>query len=215
MRWLASAICGSARHQAGLRRGCPPHDSIPSTLILGSTIDAGLCLAVSLIYGGIEVFMRTLAILLLLSSAIFSQEFRGTFSGSVTDAQGAAIAKVKIVAIETRTGAKSEATSEVSGAYTIPFLAPGEYEITAEAPGFKKFIRQGVSLPPGEHPIIDIQLDVGAVTEVVTVTADSPLIENANSSIGQVITSDEVETMPTNGGTPLMLAQLALGAIPT
>jgi len=159
--------------------------------------------------------MRVLGIAVLFSIALLSQEFRGTFSGSVTDLQGAAIAKVKIVATETRTGAKSEATSEVSGAYTLPFLAPGEYEITAEAPGFKKFIRQGVSLGLGEHPVIDIRLDVGAVTETVTVTADSPLIESANSSIGQVITSDEVETMPTNCGTPLMLAQLALGAIPT
>jgi hypothetical protein len=159
--------------------------------------------------------LRVLAMALLCSTAAFPQEFRGTFSGSVTDAQGAAIPKAKIVAVETRTGAKSETVSEASGAYTIPFLAPGEYQITAEAPGFKKFVRQGASLGMGEHPVIDIKLEVGAVSESVTVTADSPLIEAANSSIGQVITSEEVETMPTNGGTPLMLAQLALGAIPT
>src|SRR5262249_19882462 len=144
-----------------------------------------------------------------------AQEFRGTFSGIVTDAQGAAIPKARVVATQKETGAKSETFSKTSGAYTLPFLAPGEYEITAEAPGFKKFVRQGGNLGMGEHPVIDIKLDVGAVSEAVTVTADSPLIEAANASIGQVITSEEVETMPTNGGTPLMLAQLALGAIPT
>ena len=159
--------------------------------------------------------MRTLFIAALLPAMLAAQEFRGTFSGTVTDPQGAAIAKAKIVATETRTGAKSETASETSGAYTIPFLAPGEYQISAEAPGFKTFLRRGLSLGMGEHPVIDIRLDVGAVSETVSVVADSPLIESANASIGQVITSEEVENMPTNGGTPLMLAQLALGAIPT
>jgi hypothetical protein len=151
----------------------------------------------------------------LAASVLLAQEFRGTFSGTVSDAQGAAMAKVKIVATETRTGAKSETFSEGSGAYTIPFLAPGEYEIAAEAPGFKKFVRQGLTLGMGEHPVIDIRMEVGAVSEAVTVIADSPLIESANASIGQVITSEEVEDLPVNGRTPLMLAQLALGVIST
>ena len=159
--------------------------------------------------------MRALVITLLLTTMLCAQEYRGTFSGSVTDAQGAAIAKARIVVTEKRTGSKSEATSESSGAYTIPFLAPGEYEISAQAPGFKRFVRSGVSLGMGEHPVIDIKLDVGSVSESVTVTAEAPLMDAANASIGQVITTEEVESMPTNGGTPLMLAQLALGAIST
>jgi hypothetical protein len=144
-----------------------------------------------------------------------AQEFRGTFSGTVTDAQGAAVAKAKIVATETRTGAKSETVSEASGAYTIPFLAPGEYEIAAEVPGFKRSVRQGMTLGMGAHPVIDVRLEVGAVTEAVTVTVDSPLIEAANASVGQMITSDEVEDFPVNGRTPLMLGQLALGVVST
>src|SRR5438067_5988550 len=154
-----------------------------------------------------------LAIVLLFSATLFGQEFRGTFSGNATDAQGAGIGRVRIIATETRMGAKSETVSESSGAFTIPFLAPGEYEITAEIPGFKKFVRQGLTLSMGEHPVIDIRMEVGAVNESVTVVADSPLIESANASIGQVITSEEVEDLPVNGRTPLMLAQLALGVI--
>jgi Carboxypeptidase regulatory-like domain len=159
--------------------------------------------------------MRTPAVLLLLSTALWTQEFRGTLSGTVTDAQGAAVAKVRISVTETRTGTKSQTVTGDSGAYTIPFLAPGEYEIDAEAPGFKRFVRAGVSLGMGEHPVIDIRMEVGAVTEAVTVTADSPLIEAASASVGQVITSEEVENFPVNGRTPLMMAQLALGAIST
>ena len=157
--------------------------------------------------------MRALRIVLLLPAALFAQEFRGTFSGSVTDAQGAGIGQVKIVATETRTGAKSETSSEPSGAYTIPFLAPGEYEIAAEATGFKKFVRQGLKLGMGEHPVIDIRMELGAVSESITVTMDAPLIEAANASVGQVITTEEVEDLPVNGRTPLMLGQLALGVI--
>ncbi|MGD0774310.1 MAG: carboxypeptidase-like regulatory domain-containing protein [Candidatus Solibacter sp.] len=152
-------------------------------------------------------------LLVSLTTILSAQEFRGTFSGMVTDAQGGAIGKVKIVATETRTGTKSATYSEASGAYTIPFLAPGEYEITAEAPGFKKFVRQGLALDSGQHPVIDMRLEVGAVSEALTVTADTPLIESANASVGQVITSDEVEDFPVNGRSPLMLSALALGVV--
>src|SRR5215469_8456249 len=75
--------------------------------------------------------MRLLATTLLFSTALFAQEFRGSFSGSVTDAQGAAVAKAKVVATEIRTGAKSEVFSEASGAFTIPFLQPGDYQLSA------------------------------------------------------------------------------------
>jgi hypothetical protein len=149
----------------------------------------------------------------LAAASLFAQEFRGTFSGSVTDAQGAVVPQNKIVATEMRTGVKSETHSETSGAYTIPFLAPGEYEIAAEVTGFKKFVRQGLTLEPGEHPIVDIHLEVGASTESVTVTGDAPLIEAANASVGQVVTGKEVESIPVNGRTPLMLGQLAMGVI--
>jgi hypothetical protein len=149
----------------------------------------------------------------LAAGAMFAQEFRGTFSGTVTDSQGAAVAKAKIVATETRTGAKSETFTAVSGAYTIPSLAPGEYEITAEAPGFQKFVRQGITLSMGQHPVIDIPLTVGAVSQELTVTANAPLIQSANSSVGQVVTSLEVEDLPVNGRSPLMLDRLATGLI--
>src|SRR5260370_26528601 len=138
------------------------------------------------------------AILLLPAAALFAQEFRGTCSGSVTDQQGAAVPKAKIVATEPRTGTKSTALSEASGAYTIPFLTPGQYEIAAEGPGFKRFARAGITLSVGEHPVIDIRLEVGSVNEAITVTADAPLLVTANPSLGQVITTAEVEDFPVN-----------------
>src|SRR5437867_1378666 len=113
-----------------------------------------------------EVSVRRWMLWLPLLAAILSaQEFRGTFSGSVTDAQGAGIAKAKITATETRTGSKSTVYSEASGAYTIPFLSLGEYEIAAEAPGFKKLVRQGLTLSAGERPVINLYPEVGTISE--------------------------------------------------
>ena len=156
-----------------------------------------------------------LVVLPALAATLSAQEYRGTFSGTVTDPQGAAIPKVKITATETRTGIKTSVNSEDSGAYTIPFLALGEYELTAESPGFKKFVRQGITLSAGEHPVIDILMEVGALTDAVTVTADAPLLVTANPAVGQVITTAEVEDFPINGRTPMMLDNLALGVIST
>ena len=117
-----------------------------------------------------------------MGAAAFAQEYRGTFSGSVTDPQGSAVPKVKIVATETRTGTKSTALSDATGEYTIPFLALGVYDITAETPGFKTFSRKGLTLSAGEHPVVDIHLEVGAISETVTVSAESPILVTANPS---------------------------------
>jgi hypothetical protein len=151
----------------------------------------------------------------LATTGLFAQQYRGAFTGSVTDQQGAAVPRAQVVARETRTGTKTTATSEATGAFSIPFLAPGQYELSAEAPGFKRFVRQGLTLSAGERPVIDIRLEVGAVSDSVTVTAEAPLIVSANSSVGQTVTTREVEDIPINGRTPVMLAALAMGVINT
>ena len=113
--------------------------------------------------------MRRLAIALLFAGVLPAQEFRGTFSGTVTDAQGAAVAKAKIVATETRTGAKSDTVSEASGAYTIPFLAPNTYRVTVNAAGFKSSVHEGVVVAANERVGVDALLQVGQNTDTVTV----------------------------------------------
>jgi hypothetical protein len=155
------------------------------------------------------------ATLLLTSWVSLGQEYRGTISGMITDQSGAAIPGAKITATETGTGTKSATISEATGAYTIPFLAPGQYTITAEAPGFKEFVRKGVTLSAGEHPVIHIQMQLGTMNQSVTVTAESPLINTSNASIGQTISTKDVENIPVNGRTPLELATLSLGVIST
>ena len=149
----------------------------------------------------------------LLPPALFSQEFRGTISGAVTDGTGGTIAGAKITVTETHTNTKVETVTESTGQYSAPFLLPGDYDIAAKMPGFKEFIRKGVHLGAGEHPVIDMRLDVGETTTSVEVTADVPLVNSENASIGHAITTKEVEDLPLNGGSPWMLSQLEIGVI--
>jgi hypothetical protein len=144
-----------------------------------------------------------------------AQEFRATISGSVTDPAGAAVANVAVVATETRTGTKSPTVSDASGAYTIPFLAPGSYDVSAQIAGFKRYSRTGLQVGSGDHPVIDIRLEVGDVSQSIDVTDSVPLVNSENASVGQAITTKQVEDFPLNGRTPMMLAQLSIGVIAT
>jgi hypothetical protein len=81
--------------------------------------------------------------LILISSLLLAQEYRGTFSGKITDPQNAPVPGARITATETNTGTRTQGMSESTGAYTLSFLAPGTYQITVEAPGFKQYLQTG------------------------------------------------------------------------
>ncbi len=147
--------------------------------------------------------------------SLTAQEFRSTLSGRIVDASGAAVAGVKIVATETATGARSETVSGTEGEYTLPFLSPGSYSISAEATGFKKYVQDGVQIGTNQRLNQEIKLEVGSQTESITVSADASLLSTATASVGQVIPSSFVENIPMNGRTPLTLAQLAFGVTPS
>src|ERR1700692_4177800 len=124
--------------------------------------------------------------------ASFAQEFRGTISGTVTDTTGSSIAGAKVTVTDTHTGVATSVVSGSNGQYTALFLLSGDYEITAAMPGFKDAVRKGVHIGAGDHPTIDIRLDVGDAAQSVEVTAEAPLVNNENASLGQTITTKEV-----------------------
>jgi len=163
-----------------------------------------------------EVYVRRFYFLLLATATFLcAQEFRGTISGTVSDATGAGVPKAKVTATETRTGQKTTVNTEASGAYTIPFLPPGQYDISAEAAGFKSYQHRDVTLEAGASPTVDIRLEVGAVSDTVTITGEAPVLEQANATVGQVLSTKEVDSLPVNGRVPMMLGNLAFGVIST
>jgi hypothetical protein len=143
-----------------------------------------------------------------------AQEFRGTLSGRVIDPQQSSVPGAKILATENETGAKFSTVSTADGSYALPFLPPGPYTVTAEAAGFKKYVNRGIRVTTNEREQLDIQLEVGAIDQSVTVTAEGSMLETATASTGQVINTRQIENMPINGRAPLVLAQLAYGVTP-
>ena len=159
--------------------------------------------------------MRQLLFLLLAAAlSLSAQEFRGTLMGRITDPSSAGVPDAKVVAVKTDTNARSETVSSQDGNYTLPFLAPGSYEVAVEVKGFKKYSHSGIQIGTNERVSEDIRLELGSSTESVTVTGELPLVTDVTASTGQVITAREVANLPMNGNTPLALARNALGVIP-
>jgi hypothetical protein len=158
---------------------------------------------------------RAALIAALCMSAAWAQEFRSSISGRVLDQQGAAVAGQPVTGIQVETGARTTTVSAANGDYTLPFLPPGTYRLTCEAPGFKKYAREGIVLGTNERRSVDIELQLGAVTETLTVTSEVAMLETATASLGQVISSRQIENMPLNGRTPLLLSKLAYGVLAT
>ncbi|HEU0122407.1 MAG TPA: TonB-dependent receptor [Bryobacteraceae bacterium] len=129
----------------------------------------------------------------------------GTMVGTVTDTSGAVVAGAKVTVVNTATAFTSEITTGGEGAYYIPYLAPGTYRLSVEMGGFKKYVRDGIVLRTGEVPRIDIQMEVGGVTETVQVTGGVPLLDTETSASGQVLSGDTLVAIPVSQKRPVRM----------
>jgi hypothetical protein len=101
---------------------------------------------------------RFLLSLVAIAACASAQEFRGTLMGRVTDPSGLPVPNVKVAVIKTDTNTRTETVSGLDGNYTAPLLAPGAYEVAAEATGFKKYLHAGIQIGTNERIAEDIQL---------------------------------------------------------
>jgi hypothetical protein len=113
-----------------------------------------------------------------------------TLVGTVTDSSGLVVPGAKVTLVNTDTNFRSEATTGTEGGYYVPYLNPGGYQLTIEAPGFKRYVRAGIMIRTGEIPRVDVQLEVGAVTEAVTVSETNPLLETDTTVVGQIMENE-------------------------
>ncbi|MCW5982775.1 MAG: carboxypeptidase regulatory-like domain-containing protein [Bryobacteraceae bacterium] len=120
----------------------------------------------------------------------------GTLNGTILDSTGAVIPGATVVATNTATGVESRTTSTSAGAYTLPYLPAGTYTIRVTSPGFRTANQENVILRVGQVLTVNIALEVGAVTEEVTVSAAPPLLESGTAEIGRYVTTDEYNSWP-------------------
>ena len=142
----------------------------------------------------------------LLGTLLWSQDFRAGLTGVVSDPAGAAVAGAKVRATNIQTNAVSEATTNETGLYSISFLIPGKYTVEVEAPGFKKVVREEVELQISVRSALDFQLEIGAMSERVTVTAEMPLLETETASRGGIVDNNLLLSVPNAGRNIYQLA---------
>ena len=142
---------------------------------------------------------------------LLAQVEQGTIVGYVKDNSGAAVpgARVEITSLDT--GISSETKTDESGAYRSIPLRVGRYSVAAEFEGFKRAVQTGITLEVNQQALVELVLEIGAVSEEVTVTAEAPLLQTTDASQGQVIDNKKIVDLPLNGRNYLQLALLSSG----
>jgi hypothetical protein len=138
-----------------------------------------------------------LGILILgLGLPMFAQSGRGTITGIVKDPSGAVVPGADITITEKNTGVVNRTVSTEAGAYRAPYITPGMYQITAALAGFKTAVADNIQVMVGQTVTVDFNLEVGQVSDQVTVMAETPLLESSTPEIGVGTTEREVHTWP-------------------
>ncbi|HEU0005467.1 MAG TPA: TonB-dependent receptor [Terriglobia bacterium] len=127
-----------------------------------------------------------------------AQSFTGTILGTLKDSSGAVVLQAIVTVTNADTNAKTEVRTDDSGSFTAPLLPPGHYNVEASAPGFKKFVRQGIVLQVQQQARVDITLELGEVTESIVVNDDATLLEATTSSVGKVVDNRRIVNLPLN-----------------
>lgn len=144
-----------------------------------------------------------------------AQEVRASLTGTVTDSQGAAIPGVTITATNVANNSSITQITNDSGLYLTPFLSPGTYRLTAEKAGFKRYVRDGIILQVQDRARLDVVLEVGEISQSVTINAEVSQLQTETASRSQVIANELISQVPTQGRNPFQIAWAAPGVVKT
>ncbi len=141
-----------------------------------------------------------LAVPVILFAARFAPaQVAASLSGRVEDATGSPVQGVKVTVRNAETGATRTALTDDQGNYRVLALALGLHEVKAEKTGFRASVRMGVNLAVGQEAVVNMRLDVGQITQEVTVSADAPLVNTTTAQISGLVTEQQVKDLPLNG----------------
>src|SRR4051795_1172807 len=151
---------------------------------------------------------------LLIAAACFGQTFYGSIVGSVNDASGSAVPQANVTLINLGTAERRISATDSSGNYQFLNLVPGQYRVEVEKSGFRRFVRDPITVEVQSAVRIDVPMQVGEVTQTVEVQAQTPLIQTEDASLGRVVESRKVLEMPLNGRNVFGLVALVPGVVP-
>src|SRR5262245_9430247 len=156
--------------------------------------------------------MSVVACLLLHCSPLTGQVNTATPLGSITDPSGSGVPGCTVTVTNAGTQASQMATTDAGGSYIFERLPVGNYMLLVKSQGFKQSERKDIHLDATQRVKIDVAMEVGMVTESVTVTGGTPLVSTQNTELGVVIGEDQVRNLPLNGRNFAQLIALEPGA---
>jgi len=140
-----------------------------------------------------------------------SQAVNGTIEGTIKDASGGLLPGVTVTIHNTDTGAERVVVTDANGLYRAPLLPLGTYKVTAELPGFKKYEQVNIPITAGSSAVINIAMEVGGVSEVVSVQADSTVVDLGKVDVGRNLNDREIHNLPLVSRNPYNFALLQPG----
>ena len=155
-----------------------------------------LCVASRRLQASMLVALVMSAALMLIPSTASAQAVTGTLLGNVTDSSGAAVPGATVTATDVGKGTSRSVVSNEAGYYTLTSLPSGTYTVDAELQGFKKVARQNVKVDVNTTVRVDLSLTVGQMTEEVTVSAESPVLQTDRTDTGRILESKMVSELP-------------------
>lgn len=144
-----------------------------------------------------------------------AQEVTARLSGTVKDSAGGVVPDAALTATNSSTGVVTRTTSDASGDYLFPALAPGTYRLSVEKAGFTTGILSGISLNVDQKASLDVVLQVGQVTQSVNVEAAAPLVDSSSASMGTVVDEQPILDLPLNLRRTGALALVVPGTVDT
>ncbi len=156
-------------------------------------------------------FFLAFALVLVLPSLMFGQGSNGTINGTVTDATGAVIPGAQVTIMNAETGVTSTIESGVNGTFALP-VAAGLYNVTVESDGFKQATVNGLRVNVASHVAQTFALEIGALTEVVEVTAAQLQIQTTSGSVGATVQVEQIQELPLPNRDIFNLVNLVPGA---
>lgn len=160
---------------------------------------------------------RLLCLALIISSGALSAlaqiGSQGQISGFVIDQNGAAVSNATVVVTDKGTGQQRTAQTDSGGYYVVANLNPGTYDVSVEQSGFKKFVQSDVKLDAAARQTVDIKLEIGSVSETVTVTESATQIQSSTAQVGRLIEGQQVRDLALNGRNPIFLQMLKAGVL--
>jgi hypothetical protein len=133
------------------------------------------------------------------ASRVMAQANTATILGTVTDSSGAAVPAATVHVVNTGTNATETVMSDSDGRYRVPALPIGDYEVQAEKSGFQAIIHRGITLTVGADVVVDLTLQVGQMTQTITVQAELPEVETTSTAVSNVVEPIQMRDLPLNG----------------